>query len=54
MKHLKLGDENIRKNQLFEQKSDGNTVELGYNDIDFYVTSFIASDTLWYELIPRH
>jgi len=29
------------------------TVEPGHNDISFYVTSFIASNTLWYRLI-RH
>jgi len=25
----------------------------GYNDIGLYVTSFIASDTLWHQLIPH-
>jgi hypothetical protein len=29
------------------------TDEPGYNDISLYVTSFIASDTLWYQLIPH-
>jgi hypothetical protein len=29
------------------------TVEPGYNDIGLYVTSFIASDTLWYGLISH-
>jgi hypothetical protein len=31
----------------------GNTVEPDYNDIGLYVTSSIASDILWYQLIPR-
>jgi hypothetical protein len=30
-----------------------NTVEPGYNDIDVYNTSSIASDILWYQLIPH-
>jgi hypothetical protein len=30
-----------------------NTVEPGYNDIGLYDTSPIASDILWYQLIPR-
>jgi hypothetical protein len=29
------------------------TIELGYNDIGLYDTSFIASDILWYQLIPH-
>jgi hypothetical protein len=29
------------------------TVESGYNDIRFYETSSIASDILWYQLIPH-
>jgi hypothetical protein len=29
------------------------TVEPGYNDIGLYDTSLIASDILWYQLIPR-
>jgi hypothetical protein len=33
--------------------NDANAVEPGYNDIGFYVTSSIASDILWYQLI-RH
>jgi hypothetical protein len=28
------------------------TVETGYNDIGLYDTSPIASDILWYQLIP--
>jgi hypothetical protein len=30
-----------------------NTVEPGYNDIGLYDTSHIASDVLWYQLIPH-
>jgi hypothetical protein len=30
-----------------------NTVETGYKDIGLYDTSSIASDILWYQLIPR-
>jgi hypothetical protein len=33
--------------------SAGNTVEAGYNDSDLYDTSPIASDILWYQLIPH-
>jgi hypothetical protein len=29
------------------------TVEPGYNDIGLYNTSFMASDILWYQLIPH-
>jgi hypothetical protein len=29
-----------------------NTVEAGYNDIGLHDTSPIASDILWYQLIP--
>jgi len=29
------------------------TVEPGYNDIDLYDTSYIASDIVWYQLIPH-
>jgi hypothetical protein len=29
------------------------TVEPGYDDIGIYVISFIASDILWYQLIPH-
>ena len=29
------------------------TVELGYNDIRLCDTSFIASDVLWYQLVPH-
>jgi hypothetical protein len=29
------------------------TVEPGYNDIGLYDTSTIASDILWYKLIPH-
>ena len=29
------------------------TVELGYNDIGLCDTSSIASDILWYQLIPH-
>jgi hypothetical protein len=30
-----------------------NTVEPAYNDIGLYDTSYIASDILWYQLIPH-
>ena len=30
-----------------------NTVEPGYNDIGLYDTTSIASDILWYQLIPH-
>jgi hypothetical protein len=30
-----------------------NTIEPGYNDIGLCHTSFIASDILWYQLIPH-
>jgi hypothetical protein len=30
------------------------TVEPGYNDIGLYGTSSIASDILWYQLIPHY
>jgi hypothetical protein len=30
-----------------------NAVELGYNDIGLYDTSSIASEILWYQLIPH-
>jgi hypothetical protein len=29
-----------------------NAVEFGYNDFSLYNTSFIASDILWYQLVP--
>jgi hypothetical protein len=29
-------------------------VEPGYNDIGLYNTSYIASDILWYQLIPHY
>jgi hypothetical protein len=29
------------------------TVKPGYNDIGLHNTSFIASDILWYHLIPH-
>jgi hypothetical protein len=29
-----------------------NTLEPGYNDIGLYDTSSIASDMMWYQLIP--
>ena len=29
------------------------TVKPGYNDIGLYNTSLVASDILWYQLIPR-
>jgi hypothetical protein len=38
----------IRGNQTI-----ANTVELGYNNIGYYDTSPIASNTQWYELIPH-
>jgi hypothetical protein len=30
-----------------------NTVQPGYNDIGLYDTSSIASDILWYQLVPH-
>jgi hypothetical protein len=30
-----------------------NRVALGYNDLSFYDSSSIASNILWYQLIPR-
>jgi hypothetical protein len=30
------------------------TAEPGYNDIDLHDTSSIASDILWYQLVPPH
>jgi len=29
------------------------TVEPGYNDVDLYDTSFIASDIVWYKSVPH-
>jgi hypothetical protein len=31
----------------------GSTLEPGYNDIGLYDASSIASDILWYQLIPH-
>ena len=35
------------------EKLNRNAVELGYNDIGLYDSSPIASDALWYQLIPH-
>ena len=32
---------------------NGSNVEPGYNDIGLYDTLYIASDILWYRLVPR-
>jgi len=46
-----IGQQNIFKNQSIRNKSI--TVEPGYNDIVLCGISSIASDFLWYKLIPR-
>jgi hypothetical protein len=39
--------------KAFELQEYPIAVELGYNDIGLYDTSSIASDILWYQLIPH-
>jgi hypothetical protein len=45
--YIAFGGNSLESNHLLEEK-DGNTVEFIYND-----TSSIASDILWYQLIPH-
>jgi len=46
-----IGQQNKLKNQSIRNKSI--TVEPGYNDIGLCGISSVASDFLWYKLIPR-
>jgi hypothetical protein len=40
------------KSQNMKLTGDKHTVKSGYNDFGLYETSSIASDLLWYQLIP--
>jgi hypothetical protein len=35
------------------EKGEGNTVELGYNDVGLCYISHLASYVFWYQLIPH-
>jgi hypothetical protein len=39
--------------ECLREGAEENTVELGYNNIGYYDTSPIASNTQWYELVPH-